>query len=203
MENHFLIVGLGNPGSEYAFTRHNAGFLAVDLLATRWHGAWKTEKRFQARVARVTAERGNRVLLVQPQTFMNASGESVRALVSFYRIQLPRLLVLVDDADLALGCLRMRPDGSSGGHHGLESIERCLGTREFVRLRIGIGRRDSAREITSHVLGRFESTEAALMNKVLLSASDQAACWVEFGVQKAMNQFNGVVVDPESEGKEK
>jgi len=186
----YLIVGLGNPGGEYARTRHNVGFVVVERLAERWKAAWAFEKKFNARVAK--AQRPERqVLLCEPQTYMNSSGEAVGAMVDFYRVPLARVLVAVDDADLPLGELRLRPGGSSGGHHGLESIEQHLGTRDYARLRIGIGRRDGARQITGHVLGRFDSTEAAVMDKVLTVAADQAECWLDAGIQKAMNQFNG------------
>jgi PTH1 family peptidyl-tRNA hydrolase len=194
-----LIVGLGNPGAEYAKTRHNAGFLAVERLAGRWQAGWAYEKKFNARVAR--AERGERrVLLTEPQTYMNSSGEAVGALAAFYQVPLKRLLVVVDDADLPLGELRLRAGGSSGGHHGLESIEQHLGTREFARLRIGIGRAAGAREITDYVLGRFSAAEAALADEVLTVACDQVECWLNDGIQKAMNQFNGVVGDSANEG---
>ncbi len=200
MENLYLIVGLGNPGAEYARTRHNAGFIVAEKLAERWRAAWNYEKRFQARVARTERDRGS-VLLCEPQTYMNASGEAVRAVVGFYRVAINRLLVVVDDADLPLGHLRLRPGGSNGGHHGLESVEQHLGSREYARLRIGIGRQDGAREITGHVLGRFRSTEAALADKVLTAAADQAETWLTAGIQKAMNQFNGVIDGAVSEGK--
>jgi PTH1 family peptidyl-tRNA hydrolase len=201
VENLYLIVGLGNPGSDYARTRHNAGFLVLDRLVERWRASWAYEKKFNARLAR--AELGaRRVLLCQPQTFMNASGEAVMAVKDFFRVALTRLLVVVDDADLPLGHLRLRPGGSSGGHHGLESIEQHVGSRDYPRLRIGIGRQDGAREITRHVLGRFGSTEAALADKVLTVASDQAETWLEAGIQTAMSQFNGVVADSANEGKE-
>lgn len=200
MENLYLIVGLGNPGAEYARTRHNAGFLVAEQLAGRWRADWTVEKKFQARVAR--AERGaSRVLLCQPQTYMNASGEAVAAVVGFYRVALDRVLVVVDDADLAWGEIRMRPSGSSGGHHGLDSIERHLGTRAYARQRIGIGRLNGAREITGHVLGRFSSTEAQALDKILTVAADQAETWMAAGIQKAMNQFNGAAIDLGTEGK--
>ena len=193
-----LIVGLGNPGAEYARTRHNAGFLVTERLAQRWQAAWSYERKFNARVA--SAQRAEeRVLLCQPQTYMNSSGEAVGPLVAFYRVPLAGLLIVVDDADLPLGELRLRPNGSSGGHHGLESIEQHLGTRQYARLRIGIGRQPGAREITDYVLGRFHSTEAALADKVLTVASDQVECWLDAGIQKAMSQFNGVVAGSENE----
>jgi len=194
MEDLHLIVGLGNPGAEYAKTRHNAGFVLVDLLAERWRTEWRLEKKFQARVAR-TERDGRKVLLCEPQTFMNASGEAVGAIVSFYRLPLKGLLIAMDDADLPLGEIRLRSRGSSGGHHGLESIEQHLGSREFARLRIGIGRADGAREITNYVLGRLSSTEAATMKKVLFCAAEQVECWLASGIQRAMSQFNGLVTD--------
>ena len=198
----YLIVGLGNPGKDYARTRHNAGFIVVDQLAKRWRAVWKTEKKFNARMARAEVNE-RQALLCEPQTFMNSSGEALAAVVNFYRIALARLLVIVDDADLPLGQLRMRPDGSSGGHHGLESIEQHLGSREYARLRVGIGRTEGPREITGHVLGRFSSTEAELADKVFAAATDQAECWLNDGIQKAMNQFNGSIVGPVDERKEK
>ncbi len=201
MENLYLIVGLGNPGAEYARTRHNAGFLVADRLTARWQAAWTYERKFNARVASVQRN-DRRVLLCQPQTYMNSSGEAVGAVMGFYRVPRSALLVVVDDADLPLGELRLRPGGSSGGHHGLESIEQHLGTREYARLRIGIGRQAGAREITGYVLGRFSSTDAALVDKVLNVASDQVETWLEAGIQRAMSQFNGVVSDPANEGKE-
>jgi len=192
MENIFLIVGLGNPGADYAKTRHNAGFLLVEKLAAQWRSGWANERKFQARMSR--AERGGRmILLAEPQTFMNLSGESVGALVKFYQLPLERILVVVDDADLPLGEIRLRPGGGTGGHHGLESVMQHLGSREYARLRIGIGRKDEAREITGHVLGKFSTAEKALLEKVLERAAGQMECWLDAGIQKAMSQFNGAV----------
>ena len=199
MENLYLIVGLGNPGSEYEKTRHNAGFLVTDRLAERWHVAWKAGKKFRARLARKQSE-GQDLLLCQPQTFMNFSGESVAAVAGFYRIATPRLIVIVDDADLPMGELRLRPGGGAGGHHGLESVQEHLGTKEYARLRVGIGRQSAARQITGHVLGRFDSTETVLLDTVLTAACKQVETWIAAGIQKAMNQFNGAVIGAESEG---
>ncbi len=195
------MVGLGNPGANYARTRHNAGFLVVEELARRCAASWTNEKRFRARLAQAECK-GQRVCLCEPQTYMNASGEAVVAVARYYDVAVSRLLVIVDDADLPVGHLRLRPGGSSGGHHGLESIEQHLGTREYARLRLGIGRAGQARQITGHVLGRFSSTELALVDKVISVAANQAETWLESGVQKAMNQFNGAVEDPEDERKE-
>ncbi|NBV25529.1 MAG: aminoacyl-tRNA hydrolase [Proteobacteria bacterium] len=193
MENLYLVVGLGNPGGEYAQTRHNAGFLLVERLADQWRASWEVERKFQARIARSERD-GRRVLLVQPQTFMNLSGEAVGALCGFYRVPPAQVLVAVDDADLPLGEIRLRPGGSSGGHHGLESVEQHLATREYPRLRIGIGRRDqTVREITGHVLGKFGVDEREPFAQVLAQAGEQIGCWLGAGIQKAMSQFNGPV----------
>jgi len=192
MENVFLIVGLGNPGADYAKTRHNAGFLLVEKLAAQWQASWKLERKFQARVSR--AERGGQVvLLAEPQTFMNLSGESVGALMRYYQLPLARILVVVDDADLPLGEIRLRPGGGTGGHHGLESVTQHVGSREYARLRLGIGRQGELRQITGHVLGKFSAAENALLEKVLARAAGQLECWRDAGIQKAMSQFNGAV----------
>jgi PTH1 family peptidyl-tRNA hydrolase len=193
MESLHLMVGLGNPGAEYAHTRHNAGFLVVEELARRSGAEWKFEKKFDARLAKWDSD-GRKILLAEPQTFMNASGEAIGALLNFYRVPISQLLVIVDDADLPLGEIRLRARGSSGGHHGLESIEKHIGSREFARLKVGIGRtKDGRREITGHVLGKFGRDEAKLVEKVLQRAADQAECWCVDGIQKAMNRFNGAV----------
>ena len=194
-----VIVGLGNPGAEYAKTRHNAGFILVDRLAKQWRVEWKSERKFDALIARASDVGEGGVLLSKPQTFMNASGESVAPLADFFKITPARCLVVVDDADLPVGEIRMRPGGSSGGHHGLESIEQHLGTREFPRLRIGIGRRTSEREIVGHVLGKFSQAENEILELVMARAAGQAECWVRGGAQKAMNQFNGAVESPDNE----
>jgi PTH1 family peptidyl-tRNA hydrolase len=201
MENLHLIVGLGNPGAQYAKTRHNVGFSLVERLSERWRAGWGLSRKFNARLAR-TDRGGAKALLCEPQTYMNSSGETIGPLMTFYRVSLARLLVVVDDADLPLGEIRLRASGSSGGHHGLESIEQHLGTRSFARLRIGIGRTPGAREITDYVLGRFSSTEAAVADKVLAAACDQAECWLSGGIQKAMSQYNGVIEDSADERKE-
>ena len=201
MENLSLIAGLGNPGPEYAATRHNAGYMLAERLAARWKAAWRLEKKFEARLAR-TERVGQRVILCQPQTFMNESGEAVGAVARFYQAPAERVLVAVDDADLPLGQIRLRAEGSSGGHHGLESIERQLGTRGYPRLRLGIGRRaEEDREITDYVLGRFSAEERKIMEAVLDRASQQVECWLEAGIMAAMNEFNGAVTAPSDKGK--
>jgi len=196
MESRRLIVGLGNPGREYADTRHNAGFLLVERLARVWGGEWRESRRFRSRLAAVRQATGEAVLCA-PETYMNGSGEAVGSLSGFYRVPPERILVAVDDADLPLGHLRLRPEGSSGGHHGLESIEQHLGTRAYPRLRIGIGRRPEAgREITGFVLGRFDPEERQLLATVLERATAAIECWLADGIAKAMNRFNGAAVPP-------
>jgi len=140
-------------------------------------------------------------LLCEPQTFMNLSGETVGVLVNFYQLPLKQVLVAVDDADLPFGEIRLRASGSSGGHHGLESIEQHLASRQFARLRIGIGRQDGAREITNFVLGKFDKAESAVLEKVLDRAADQMECWLADGIEKAMSLFNGVVDSKNKENK--
>ncbi len=191
MQSGALIVGLGNPGAEYARTRHNAGYMLVEGLARQWKWEWAMEKKFSARLARGQVH-GRTVFLAQPVTFMNLSGEAVSAIFGFYRMALENVLVAVDDADLPLGEIRMRPGGGSGGHHGLDSIQSHLGSAQFPRLRIGIGRRDGMREIAGHVLGSFEASETNLLGKVLERAVSQVDCWLAAGLQKAMSQFNGL-----------
>jgi PTH1 family peptidyl-tRNA hydrolase len=200
MENIFLIVGLGNPGADYAKTRHNAGFLLVEKLAAKWKCDWANERKFKARIAKAERD-GKRILLCEPQTFMNLSGETVGALKDFYRLPLAQILIAADDADLPVGTIRLRANGSSGGHHGLESIEQHVASREFARLKIGIGRKDGLREITNHVLGKFDSAENELMEKVLERAVDQIEIWLDAGIKKA-EQLNGALA-PQIETKKK
>ena len=201
MENLYLIVGLGNPVADYSRTRHNAGFMVVERLADRWRANWRLEQKFASRVAKAERER-RRLLLCEPQTYMNQSGDAVGKLAEYFHAELDRLLVVVDDADLPLGEIRLRPQGTSGGHHGLESIEQRLGTRQYARLRVGIGRLESdGREITRHVLGRFSPAEAGVMERVLDRAADQVECWLNDGIGMAMSQFNGAVQSSKREGK--
>ena len=200
MENLSLIAGLGNPGSDYAATRHNIGFVLVDRLAAGWKAAWRLEKKFQARLARAKWG-GQKVILCQPQTFMNASGQAVGALAQYYRLDAARILIVVDDADLPLGHIRLKMFGGSAGHHGLESVERQLGTRAYPRLRLGIGRRSTGdREITDYVLGRFAEAERQVMREVLDRAGRQVECWLAHGIEKAMNEFNGALSAPADKG---
>jgi PTH1 family peptidyl-tRNA hydrolase len=198
MSGSRLIVGLGNPGREYARTRHNAGFQLVERVAAEAGATWRVEARFRARLARGTLA-GESCWLCEPLTYMNLSGEAVGAVMRYHRLTRDRLLVLVDDADLPLGQLRLRPGGSAGGHHGLESVERHVGGQDYARLRLGIGRRaDAGRNITGHVLGAFNAEEWEIFEKVLAQATSQVLCWVAEGVAVAMNRYNGTVEVPDS-----
>ena len=191
MESAHLIVGLGNPGPKYERTRHNAGFLAVEKLAAQWAATWADEKKFQARMARA-AEEEKTVHLCQPQGYMNRSGEAVGAVSDYFKIALERVLVIVDDANIAFGELRIRPGGRTGGHNGLGSIEQHLATPEYPRLRVGVGRPEEVgRELSSHVLGKFSAAEWDALGPVLDRAARAAECWLREGMERAMNEFNG------------
>ena len=182
-----LIVGLGNPGREYEDTRHNLGFRVTGELAGRHRVAMKTHARWKARAVKVP-DLGEGVLLAQPTTFMNLSGWAVRELAAFHKIVPADLLIVYDDADLPLGRLRLRASGSAGGHNGLKSIIQELGTDEFPRLRIGVGRQGG--ELKSHVLGRFSIEEEAQIDEAVKRAADAAEVFVADGILTAMNRFN-------------
>ena len=191
METARLIVGLGNPGPKYGRTRHNVGFLAVEKLAAQWNAPWADEKKFQSRLARAGVGEQT-VFLCQPQGFMNLSGETVGAVCDYYKIAAERILVVVDDANLPFGELRLRPGGGTGGHNGLGSIEQHLATADYPRLRIGVGRPDEVgRELSSHVLGKFTAAEWDALGKVLDRAARASECWLREGLERAMNEFNG------------
>ena len=199
MESAYCIAGLGNPGVDYVDTRHNAGFLAAEELASHWGVSWRSHRRFRSLMAQAKW-RGRNVVLCRPQTFMNRSGEALGQVVSYYRVPIENLLVVVDDADLPVGRIRLKPRGSCGGHHGLESVDQHLGSSEYPRLRIGIGRTETGRrEITQHVLGRFDAEERDRMEPVFKRVTEQIECWLIEGVRLAMNRFNGTVLSTESE----
>jgi peptidyl-tRNA hydrolase, PTH1 family len=185
----FLIVGLGNPGREYKETRHNAGFMVVDRLCQKWG---VKPNRLQARALITTTMVGEeKVVLAKPQTFMNLSGQSAAALVRFYKVELNNLLVVHDDLDLPLGTLRLRPGGGSAGQKGLASTIQMLGTPEFCRLRVGIGRPPGRMDAADYVLQPFSKSEEELMGFVLNKAEEAVMTYLEQGIVKAMNQFNG------------
>jgi len=178
-----LIVGLGNPGREYAETRHNVGFLVLDRLANRARAAWSHERRWQADVAKAGAAQ-----LCKPFTYMNLSGQAVKSVASFYKIPPAETLIVLDDLALPLGKLRLRPSGSSGGHNGLKSLIEHLGTQDFARLRIGIG--SASGGTVEHVLGRFALDEREPLEQSLTRAVEAIDCAQSRGLAAAMNAFN-------------
>jgi PTH1 family peptidyl-tRNA hydrolase len=191
-----LIVGLGNPGPEYNGTRHNVGFAVVDRLAKEWGLTWQHAKSWHALWAK-----GEKAILVKPTSYMNRSGEPLQAVANFYKIESSQILVVLDDMALELGRLRLRPDGGTGGHNGLESIIVQLGTEEIPRLRVGIGAapREGA---VDYVLGRFFEEERPLVEKSIARAADAVKWSIDNGLLSAMNLFNKNPDRPESGPKE-
>jgi peptidyl-tRNA hydrolase, PTH1 family len=187
-----LIVGLGNPGSKYAQTRHNVGFDAIDHLAKRWQITLSDQKRFQG-IAGEGITGQHKIRLLKPQTFMNLSGQSVRAVLDWYKLDPTAVLVIYDDLDLPLGKLRMRLAGSAGGHNGMKSIISHLGTPAFPRLRLGIGK--SQDETIGHVLGKFAAAEAPIVREVLELSSDAVQLALRQGIEKSMSLYNGRSVE--------
>lgn len=206
-----LIVGLGNPGARYAHTRHNVGFDTVDLLASRQGWSWEAH-RGKSLIAsgslRVTVPapasatpdaavetaptwREEKLLLARPQTFMNDSGQAVSDLVRFYKLDLRDLLIVCDDLDLPLARVRLRARGAAGGQHGLESTIRLLGTNDFARLKIGIGRPAHGRdENVDFLLSAPRGDERARLDEAITTAADAALTWIGEGIESAMNRYN-------------
>lgn len=183
-----LIVGLGNPGLRYAHTRHNIGFDVLDEFASR-HKSRIRRKYCRALVADISVS-GQRIILAKPQTFMNSSGESVREILMRCKLSPSELLVVCDDVNLPLGKLRLRPKGSAGGQHGLESIINCIRSNEFARLRIGIGEGHNPRDVVDHVLSRFHKAEVKLVDEVKQNACDCIDTVITETIELAMNRFN-------------
>jgi PTH1 family peptidyl-tRNA hydrolase len=184
-----LVVGLGNPGAEYNRTRHNVGFDVVDLLASEWGLTWQHTKSWHALWAK-----GEKAILVKPASYMNRSGEPLSAVANFYKVQPAEILVVLDDLALELGRLRVRTEGGTGGHNGLESIIVQLGTEAIPRLRIGIGAAPSAGAV-DYVLGRFFEEEIPVVRETIARAGEAVKCAIDKGVLSAMNLFNKI---PES-----
>lgn len=205
-----LIVGLGNPGAEYERTRHNIGFMAVDRLATSWSISLGKEKRFygifgEGRLSPRLASSG-KIRLLKPTTYMNVSGQSVRACADWFKGNPENILVIYDDMDLPLGKLRLRPSGSAGGHNGMKSIISHLGTQNFPRLRLGIGRggkndingaiaSKANQNVTSHVLGGFSTTETKILPEIFDLAESTVTSILADGLEKAMSLYNSRSID--------
>ena len=187
----WLLVGLGNPGREYARTRHNMGFRAMDLLAGKL-GVQVRKAKFQALVAQA-GYHGQKLLLLQPQTYMNASGLAVSAAASFYHVPPERIIVLFDDVSLPPGKIRVRANGSAGGHNGIKSIIYSLHSEDFPRVKIGVGAKPAPEyDLADWVLGQIPKSDQPAIDTALEHAADAALCIVESGCQKAAAQFNGL-----------
>ena len=182
-----IITGLGNPGRKYENTRHNLGFTTVDRLAEE-HGISVTKSKHKALIGEGRIS-GQKVLLVKPQTFMNLSGEAVRAVMDYYKEPVENLLVIYDDADIPAGAVRIRKKGGAGTHNGMRSVVSCLGDDGFARIRIGIGTQDD-RDIVDHVLGGFTREEADVMREAVLTAVSAVECMLSEGIDIAMNEYN-------------
>jgi PTH1 family peptidyl-tRNA hydrolase len=181
-----LIVGLGNPGAKYRGTRHNIGFEVLDELARRAGVAFEAAPA-DALMARW---RARDVLLAKPMTFMNASGEAIGALLRYFKVETADLLVIVDEVQLPLAKLRARARGSAGGHNGLKSVAAQLG-HDFARLRVGVGRGDSQRDLADHVLARFDKDEVAEVERMIARGADAAETFMTSGIEAVMNAYNG------------
>ena len=183
-----LVVGLGNPGKQYEKTKHNIGFMVVDAIADSVpHTPWREEQR--AEVCSITVA-GEKVLLVKPQTFMNASGESVGPLMRYYKIDPSDVYCIYDDMDLPVGKLRIRPNGSSGRHNGIKSLISHLGTENFPRSRVGIGRPLPQWSVIDHVLAPFSEESQEKVQKGIKDTLKAVLGTLEVGIDKGMNQFN-------------
>jgi peptidyl-tRNA hydrolase, PTH1 family len=185
-----LIVGLGNPGNKYAQTRHNVGFDLLDSLAKRWQISFSDRKQFQGIYGEGIGFNNTKLRLLKPQTFMNLSGQSVRATIDWFKLPPESVLVVYDDLDLPLGKIRLRLAGSAGGHNGMKSIISHLGTQKFPRVRIGIGKSAGEKDTISHVLGKFSATETPVINEVIYLVNDAIEVSLKQGVEQAMNLYN-------------
>ncbi|AFU16188.1 peptidyl-tRNA hydrolase [Bacillus toyonensis] len=183
-----LIVGLGNPGREYELTRHNIGFMAIDELAKRWNISLN-EQKFKG-VFGAGFVNGEKVILLKPLTYMNLSGESIRPLMDYYKIDVDDFVVMYDDLDIPVGKLRLRMKGSAGGHNGVKSTISHLGTQEFQRIRMGIDRPKNGMKVVDYVLGRFTSEEIPDVNHSIEKAADACEEWLNKPFLQIMNTFN-------------
>jgi len=192
-----LVVGLGNPGPEYRETRHNVGFLVVDELTKRWRVSDEWREKFGALQIKTTIG-DEPVIVAKPLTFVNLSGQAIAGLAGFYKIDPADVFVVTDDVALPLGRLRARREGGAGGHNGLKSVIQHLGTQAFPRMRVGVGRGDDRRDLSDHVLGRFEAGEREIVSAAVLRAADATEMFLREGIERAMGAFNAAEKqDPE------
>lgn len=180
-----MIIGLGNPGAEYAHTRHNVGFMLIDKLAADLR-IGVTKKKFNALIGE-TQIKGEKIILVKPQTYMNLSGDAVGSLARWYKLAPADMIVIYDDMDLPLGKLRLRPGGGSGGHNGMKSLIATLGSEKFPRMRIGIGRSQNS---VNHVLGKLDGDEQATITATLDETLRAVYTWIHQDINAAMNKHN-------------
>ncbi|MBE0671462.1 MAG: aminoacyl-tRNA hydrolase [Anaerolineales bacterium] len=191
MTETYLIIGLGNPGREYKDTRHNIGFMLIDHIAVRLNARGM---KLQSKAIVISALHEDRkVILAKPQTYMNLSGQSVQGLLHFYKIPFENLLVAHDDLDIPFGTIRIRPTGGPGGQRGMASTIEQLGTKDFPRLRLGIGRPPGRMDAKDYVLQDFSREDMKLLPEILDRGVDAALTFVTHGLNKAMNKFNGTI----------
>ena len=183
-----LIVGLGNPGSQYAMTRHNVGFMLVDELADS-HSVSLDKSKFDAIFGKGKIE-GRDVVLAKPQAYMNRSGPPVQKLSNFFRISCENMLIVHDDIDLAFGRIKIKEKGGEGGHKGVRSLIEAFGGGDFVRIRIGVGRSEAGSDVVGHVLGRFDADEKQRMDKIIAVAKEAVVTILCKGAKEGMNRFN-------------
>lgn len=190
----FLIVGLGNPGKQYEHTRHNVGFDVIDELAEKYNISI-SEKKHKALLGKGVIE-GQKVVLAKPQTYMNLSGESIVELVHYYKIDPEtEMIVIYDDISFAPGNLRIRQSGSAGGHNGIKNIIKCLGTQEFMRIKVGVGKKPKNWDLADFVLGHFSKEERENLEDAIGRAMEAVGYMINGDVAKAMNEYNKKVVD--------
>lgn len=194
-----LLVGLGNPEPKYDRTRHNVGFAAIDALSKSWQVPLSEQRKFKGEYGEGTAIAGQKIRLLKPLTYMNRSGEAVQAVTNWYKLDPSSVLAIYDDMDLPVGRIRLRLSGSAGGHNGMKSLVSHLGTQQFPRLRVGIGRpKPSDTGSVSHVLGKFSPSESEIVSEVLYLIRDAIEVSLKDGVEKAMSLYNNRSVAPEN-----
>lgn len=191
----YLIVGLGNPGQDYAQTRHNLGWLAVEALAKRSQAPFREERSLHTLLADIRVNQ-TQALLSLPTTYMNESGRAVQAVAQYFKIPLTQILLVQDELDFPFGTFAFRDGGSAGGHNGIDSIYEQTRTTQFARLRMGIGRPVAPRLSKDYVLERFSAEEQVKLDELLKRSADAIECWMKEGLTRAMNSWNGVKYDP-------
>ena len=197
----YIVAGLGNPGKQYELSRHNAGFLCLDILSNRL--GFRTDRiKFNALTADVMIS-GKRCLVMRPQTYMNLSGDAVKAAADFYKIPSDRVIIVYDDIDLPVGALRIRRKGSAGGHNGIKNIIAHLGTQEFPRVRIGVGEKPARMDLADYVLGHFQKDEVDVMKTAFEDGAAAVVSMMNEGVESAMNHFNGAARAEKEKNSEK